>query len=89
MAFLSAEQLEQMEFKALGVDVLISDKASIYNPEQISIGDHSRIDDFCVVSCACYAGDNGKGRNRPVDGTVNEIAQIAVLRRGLESSLHD
>ena len=58
MAFLSAEQLQQMEFKALGVDVLISDKASIYNPEQISIGDHSRIDDFCVVSGRVNIGRN-------------------------------
>src|SRR5690606_3556563 len=28
----------------------VSDKASIYNPECISIGDHSRIDDFCIIS---------------------------------------
>ena len=58
MAFLSAEHLKQMEFKALGVDVLISDKASIYNPEQMSIGDHSRIDDFCVVSGRVNIGRN-------------------------------
>lgn len=58
MAFLSAEQLQQMEFKALGVEVLISDKASIYNTEQISIGDHSRIGDFCVVSGRVNIGRN-------------------------------
>jgi len=30
--------------------VKVSDKASIYNPETIELGDNSRIDDFCVVS---------------------------------------
>lgn len=39
-----------MGFKALGRNVKISDKASIYNPENIEIGDFSRIDDFCVMS---------------------------------------
>lgn len=37
-------------FKSLGKNVKISDKASIYNHDQIEIGDNSRIDDFCVVS---------------------------------------
>ena len=31
-------------------NVKISDKASIYNPELIEIGDRSRIDDFCILS---------------------------------------
>lgn len=39
-----------MNFKSLGKDLKISDKASIYNPEFIELGDYSRIDDFCVVS---------------------------------------
>ena len=50
MAYLSEEQLNAMGFKNLGINVKISDKASIYNCEQITIGDHSRIDDFCVIS---------------------------------------
>jgi acetyltransferase-like isoleucine patch superfamily enzyme len=50
MAYLSKEALEAMGFKALGENVKVSDKASIYNPENIEIGDHSRIDDFCVIS---------------------------------------
>lgn len=40
----------QMGFKRVGKNVKISDKASIYNHDQIEIGDNSRIDDFCVVS---------------------------------------
>ena len=58
MAFLSVDQLEQMGFKSLGKDVLISDKASIYNPEQMMVGDYSRIDDFCVVSGRVAIGRN-------------------------------
>jgi len=58
MGFLSQEQLEEMQFKSLGVNVKISDKASIYDSDQIEIGDHSRIDDFCVVSGKVKIGRN-------------------------------
>lgn len=50
LAYLSTDQLQKMGFKSLGLDVKISDKASIYNADQIEIGDYSRIDDFCVIS---------------------------------------
>lgn len=50
MAYLSKEQLAAMGFKSVGENVKVSDKASIYNPESIALGDHSRIDDFCVIS---------------------------------------
>lgn len=50
MAYLSEERLQAFGFKYLGKNVQISDKAAIYNPELIEIGDHSRIDDFCIVS---------------------------------------
>ena len=39
-----------MGFKSVGEGVKISDKASIYNPECIELGDFSRVDDFCVIS---------------------------------------
>lgn len=42
-------------FKSIGENVLISDKAVFYNPENISIGDNSRIDDFAILS----AGEGG------------------------------
>lgn len=50
MPYLSINQLQNIGFKSVGKNVKISDKASIYNPELIEIGDNSRIDDFCVVS---------------------------------------
>jgi len=55
MAFLSKKELNKLNFKHLGENVLISDKCSIYNPSNISIGDNTRIDDFCILS----AGDGG------------------------------
>jgi len=58
MAFLSSEKLLEMGFRSLGRDVLVSDKASIYNADQISIGDYSRIDDFCVLSGRISIGRN-------------------------------
>ena len=58
MAFLSVEQLQELGFRSLGKDVLISDKASIYDAEQMEIGDFSRIDDFCVLSGRVQIGRN-------------------------------
>ena len=58
MAFLKPDQLEEMGFKSLGRNVLISDKASIHNADRIEIGDHSRIDDFCVLSGSVKIGRN-------------------------------
>ena len=50
MAWLTEEQLQEMGFKYIGENVKLSDKASYYNCDRISIGDNSRIDDFCVIS---------------------------------------
>jgi galactoside O-acetyltransferase len=70
---LSQKQLELIGFKKLGKNVMISDKASIYSPHLIEIGDYSRIDDFCVISpgsslkigkyvhIACFSSLIGKG----------------------------
>ena len=58
MAYLTTEQLHEMGFKSLGKNVKISDKASIYNADQIEIGDNSRIDDFCVISGRVKIGRN-------------------------------
>ena len=55
MSYLEASDLKAFGFKSLGKNVLISSKASIYNPSKISIGDHTRIDDFCILS----AGEGG------------------------------
>ena len=48
-SFYTQKELTQIGFKNIG-GVLISKKASIYNAERISIGNHVRIDDFCILS---------------------------------------
>lgn len=58
MAYYNNEELEQMGFKYIGQNVKISNKASIYNCDQIEIGDNSRIDDFCVISGKIKIGRN-------------------------------
>jgi len=58
MAFLTQERLEGMGFRKLGNNVCVSDKASIYNADQIEIGDNCRIDDFCVISGRVSIGRN-------------------------------
>lgn len=50
MAYLTREAIGRMGFAAVGDDVRLSDKASFYNCAGIAIGNHVRIDDFCVLS---------------------------------------
>lgn len=50
MAMLSREAIESMGFASLGKDVQISDRASFYGTERITLGSNVRIDDFCVLS---------------------------------------
>lgn len=58
MPWLSRAELELRGFAKLGKDVKISDKAAIYDAEKLEIGDHSRIDDFCVISGNVKIGRN-------------------------------
>ncbi|HEY6872879.1 MAG TPA: acyltransferase [Geobacteraceae bacterium] len=55
MAFFTNEELKSLGLASFGENVLISNKASIYNPGKISIGNNVRIDDYCVMS----AGEGG------------------------------
>lgn len=48
--YYSYSELLKLKLKSVGKNVLLSDKCSIYNPSNISIGDNVRIDDFCVIS---------------------------------------
>lgn len=48
--FYSEDELKKIGLKAFGKNVLISRKCSIYDAENISIGNNVRIDDFCILS---------------------------------------
>lgn len=72
-SFYSEEELKEIGFQSYGKNVLISRKASIYAAEKMIIGNHVRIDDFCILSgkielgdyihisayCGLFAGDTG------------------------------
>jgi acetyltransferase-like isoleucine patch superfamily enzyme len=49
-SFCSRKELKSIGLKNFGSNVLISRKASIYNPSTIELGSYVRIDDFCILS---------------------------------------
>jgi len=69
MGFLSIEQIKQMDFSRVGKNPRLSDKASYYNCQNISIGDNVRVDDFCVLS----AGSGGIEIGSHVHIAVNSL----------------
>jgi Acetyltransferase (isoleucine patch superfamily) len=57
-SFYTQEELLSIGFASLGEKVLLSRKTSIYNAEDISIGNNVRIDDFCILSGKIEIGSN-------------------------------
>ena len=49
-SFLSQDELEKVGFGSIGDEVYISRHCSIYSAKNIHIGNHVRIDDFCILS---------------------------------------
>lgn len=49
-SFYTLEEVQQLGFKSIGEQVLISKKACFYGIQHIRIGNHVRIDDFCILS---------------------------------------
>ena len=72
-SFYSIDELNNIGFKKIGSNVLLSRKTSIYGASHISIGNNVRIDDYCILSgkitlssnihiatyCALYGGEAG------------------------------
>jgi acetyltransferase-like isoleucine patch superfamily enzyme len=50
MGYLSRKQIDAIGFASVGHDVMISKLASFHHAAAITIGNHVRIDDFCVFS---------------------------------------
>ena len=57
-SFYTQEELAGLGFARVGVNCLISRKASFYNCGDISLGDNVRIDDFCLLSGKISLGSN-------------------------------
>jgi dTDP-4-amino-4,6-dideoxy-D-glucose acyltransferase len=74
MSFYEADELASLGFKRLGREVKISRKASFYGASRIEIGDHSRIDDFCILSA-------GEGANFRIGAHVHIAAQTMLIGR--------
>ncbi len=49
-SFLSQSEIEEIGFKKVGDECKLSRYARFYNPDRIELGNHVRIDDFCIVS---------------------------------------
>lgn len=56
-SYYSVDELISLGFESIGEDVKISRKSSIYSPEKMIIGNHVRIDDFCILSGTIKLGD--------------------------------
>ena len=50
MGMLSSNQIADLGLAAVGEEVQISDRCSIYGASAISIGSHVRIDDFAIIT---------------------------------------
>jgi UDP-3-O-[3-hydroxymyristoyl] glucosamine N-acyltransferase len=63
MAFLTSEQVGDLGLRRVGENVLISDRCVIYDPSRTSIGDNSRVDDFCVLAGRLISGATSMSRS--------------------------
>lgn len=87
-SFYSEQELHELGLKSFGKNVKISRKASIYGASRISVGDHVRIDDFCILSgrieignyvhIAAYTALYGGTDGVYIDDFVNVSSRICV-----------
>jgi galactoside O-acetyltransferase len=71
--FLSQDEIGRMGLAAVGRNVQLSRHALLFAPERIAIGDHSRIDAFCVLSA---------GERLAIGRNVHISAHAAILGQG-------
>ncbi|HWE47676.1 MAG TPA: acyltransferase [Caulobacteraceae bacterium] len=74
MSFYEADELEALGLRQVGRGVKISRKASIYGAERIEIGDHSRVDDFCILSA-------GEGASFRIGAHVHVACHTTLIGR--------
>ena len=56
--YYTKKELQEIGFKSLGRQVLVSRTCRIYTPEQISLGNHVLIDDFTILNGEITLGDH-------------------------------
>ncbi|TNE36485.1 acyltransferase [bacterium] len=79
-SFYSEEELSKIGFKSIGRNVLLSRNTCIYGVARISIGNNTRIDDYCVISA---------GKGGIVIGNYVHIAIFASLQGDGKITLED
>lgn len=57
-SFFTLEEIRDLGFRGIGDNVLISRRASIYSPQNMSLGSNIRIDDFCILTGSITLGSN-------------------------------
>lgn len=57
-SFYSEDELKEIGFRSYGSNLKISRFARFYSPQNISIGNNVRIDDFCILSGNITIGSN-------------------------------
>lgn len=58
MPYLHEQELKALGIGKLGRNVRVSTRAVLYEPHLMEFGDHTRIDDFCVLSGRVILGRN-------------------------------
>lgn len=79
-SFYSEEELSKIGFKSIGSNVRLSRNTCIYGAARISIGNNTRIDDYCVISA---------GKGGIVIGNYVHIAIFASLQGDGKITLED
>lgn len=87
-SFYTQAELADLGLAGYGIDVWISRKASIYSPGHIHIGNHVRIDDFCLLSgkitvgshvhVAAYTALYGGDKGIYIDDFVNLSSRVSI-----------
>lgn len=80
MSFYTDAELRELGLEHCGVGVKLSRRAALHGAARIRLGDHCRIDDFCVIS----AGAGGIAIGRHV-----HIAAFCLLAGAARIELHD
>lgn len=57
-SFIEEKEIKKLLLKKVGSNVKISKHCFFYNPDNISLGDNVRIDDFCILSGKITIGNN-------------------------------
>ena len=78
MSFYLEAELRSLGFRSVGEDVRLSRKASVYGAENISIGNHVRIDDFCVLAAGVGGITIGNYVHIAVGSTLIGAGMIAM-----------